>query len=357
MDMKTLPRVIESGSFATGGHVQGIAVVPEKNYICYSFTTTLVKTDLAGNLLGTVDGLVGHLGCIDYNPADGHVWGSLEYKNDAIGQGILRALGQEDAVAENAFYAVSFDVDKIDRVGMDAERDGIMLAAYLPDVAEDFHAQGLGGFAHRYACSGIDGTSFGPAFGAPADAPRKLMIAYGVYGDTARKDNDHQVILQYDWRALSAVARPLSQGAPHHSGIDAEQRYFFYTGNTTYGVQNLCYDPAGKAWWLAVYRGKKQVYPNYDLFVIDGGVAPQTVQLAGLDGEKGLLLTAKAVGLLHRETGIRGYYFPWGTTGMHALGEGYFYISHEKSVGREHSASVWLYRNESEGDVPFLPVK
>ena len=42
---------------------------------------------------------------------------------------------------------------------------------------------------------------------------------------------------------------------------------------------------------------------------------------------------------------------------MHALGEGYFYISHEKSVGREHSASVWLYRNESEGDVPFLPVK
>ncbi len=63
------------------------------------------------------------------------------------------------------------------------------------------------------------------------------------------------------------------------------------------------------------------------------------------------------VATLHRESGIRGCYFPWGTTGMHALGEEYFYISHKKTEGQEHSASVSLYRNESKGDVLFLPVE
>lgn len=350
MEISTLPRVIESGDWHAGGHVQGIAVVPEKNYICYSFTTMLVKTDLTGKLLGTVEGLVGHLGCIDYNLADGRVWGSLEYKNDAIGQGILRALGQGDAVTENAFYAVSFNVDKIDRVGMDAERDGIMTATYLPDVVEDFHAEGLGGVPHRYACSGIDGTAFGPAFGADAAAPHMLMIAYGVYGDVTRSDNDHQVILQYDWRTLAKAARPLSQGAPHHNGVRAEAKYFCYTGNTTYGVQNLCYDPSAHDWLLSVYKGTKPQFPNYDLFVIDGAVKPFEGELTGLAGERGMLLTEKRTGC----------YFPWGTTGLHALGDGYFYISHESSEKtdvRRYASHVHLYRRQVENSLPFVLVE
>ena len=360
MDITALPRVLYSGKWQASGHVQGIAVVPEKNYICYSFTTVLVKTDLQGNLIGTVGGLVGHLGCIDYNPEDGRVWGSLEYKNDAIGQGILHTLGRsEDSLAENAFYAVSFDVDKIDRVGLDAERDGIMTATYLPDVVEDYHATGEGGRPHRYACSGVDGTSFGPAFGAAPDAPRALMIAYGVYGDTERDDNDNQVILQYDWQRLAEAARPLSQAAPHHSGVRADARYFFYTGNTTYGVQNLCYASTEQQWLLSVYRGEKPQFPNYDIFVIDGSAAPRQATLTGLAGEQGLLLTAKAVGLADGQTGVRGFYFPWGTTGIHALGEGYFYISHEYSTRekpRIYSSTVHLYRYTGEENAPFVLV-
>ena len=124
MNSAMLPKNIFSGYFK-GGHCQGIAVDTKREYIYYSFTTELVKTDLQGNLIGSVTGLLGHLGCIDFNDADGRVYGSLEYKDDAIGKGILKNLGSS-AEIENAFYIAVFDVDKIDRVGMDACASGVI---------------------------------------------------------------------------------------------------------------------------------------------------------------------------------------------------------------------------------------
>ena len=67
--LPALPKVINSGKF-TGGHVQGIALDDEHKYIYYSFTTILVKADLEGNVIGTVTGLTGHLGCISFNSED-----------------------------------------------------------------------------------------------------------------------------------------------------------------------------------------------------------------------------------------------------------------------------------------------
>lgn len=360
MDIKDLPFEIDGGEWAATGHVQGVAICPERNFACFSFTTVLVKTDLQGKLIGTVGGLVGHLGCIDYSAEDGQVWGSLEYKNDAIGKGIFKTLGKEDdAPAENAFYAVCFDVGKIDRVGMDAERDGIMRAVYLPDVVEDYAATGERGLQHRFACSGIDGTAFGPVFGAGRDSERALMIAYGIYGDTDRADNDHQIILQYDPKALRDAARPLCQTAPHHDGIRAAARYFFYTGNTTYGVQNLCYDPTAHRWMAAVYRGKKPQFPNYAMYLIDGAKAPVEGALAGLDGAKGLLLSADDFGILDEASGVRGLEFPLGATGMHALGDGLFYfVEAAKRVGEVsiYSGRARLWRATDDPANPFVAV-
>ena len=58
------PKKIEAGSYPEG-HVQGIAVDKKQGFVYYSFTTSLIKTDLLGNLIGSAEGLTGHLGCID----------------------------------------------------------------------------------------------------------------------------------------------------------------------------------------------------------------------------------------------------------------------------------------------------
>ena len=68
------------------GHIQGIAIDTERKYMYCSFTTCLLKLDMDGNIVGSVKGLAGHLGCIAFNDEDGRVYGSLEYKHDCIGQ-------------------------------------------------------------------------------------------------------------------------------------------------------------------------------------------------------------------------------------------------------------------------------
>ena len=74
---QSLPDSIVSGPFQTG-HIQGFAIDTRHQYVYYSYTTMLVKTDMQGHVIGTVKGLLGHLGCLDFNEADGRVYGSLE---------------------------------------------------------------------------------------------------------------------------------------------------------------------------------------------------------------------------------------------------------------------------------------
>ncbi|MBE6689735.1 MAG: hypothetical protein E7590_00430 [Ruminococcaceae bacterium] len=356
--MQHLPLTINGGC-SKGGHVQGIAIDVEKGFAYFSFTTELIKTDLLGNRIGSVKGLVGHLGCIDFNRDDGKVYGSLEFKNDSIGKGIFKNLGLEGVPVENSFYIAIFDVDKIDRFDMDAEADGVMTAVYLPQVTEYYEGKSHDGREHRYACSGIDGTAFGPDFGAGKDTPSLLMVACGIYRDNEREDNDNQMIFCYDWCKFAAVARPLSQKAPHHSALLPERTYFFYTGNTDWGVQNLCYDSYTGNWFVCVYKGSKPQFPNYTTYLIDGAVAPVLTTLKGLGGEQGLLLAAAADGVLHEESGVRGFRFKWGSTGIHSLGDGRFYFSHNGRTPepeRLHTSVAHLYRYTGEGEDGFVPI-
>ena len=258
VDASLLPRTIRSGPYKAG-HIQGIAVDTERQYIYYSYTTMLVKTDMQGNVVGSVKGLLGHLGCLDFNDADGRVYGSLEYKNDAIGKGILR-MESSDRQLDNAFYIAVFDVDRITRTDMDAEKDGIMTTVYLPTVLDDYLAEvgtAEGRKSHRFGCSGIDGVSFGPRFGRRGGR-MYLTVAYGIYGETDRSDNDYQVLLQYDTRKWRRYEKPLSQDNMHTAGpARPDGVYFAFTGNTTYGVQNLEYDADTRSWFMAVDQGKK----------------------------------------------------------------------------------------------------
>lgn len=324
-------------SSPSGSHVQGIAVDAKRQYLYISITTQLVKADLQGNIIGSVTGLAGHLGCIAYNYDDGKVYGSLEFKMDSVGKWILANLGS-DLVLRDGFYIAVFDVDKIDRVGMDAEKDGVMTAVYLKDVVEDYQAPG-----HRYGCSGIDGTTFAPAFGKK-DGKNYLYVSYGVYGDTRRDDNDHQVLLQYDISGWGAYAKVLNQENMHTSGPEApDGKYFLFTGNTTYGIQNLEYDPVTRTMLAAVYRGKKPEFPNYPMYFIDCEKAPQTLPLRGC-GEEGQQLSLAELGHCHAPSGIRGCEFPYGSTGIAALGDGLFYISHPFEKDGCFGTEVKLYR-------------
>ena len=353
----SLPRKIESGPFKAG-HIQGIAVDTEQKYMYYSYTTMLIKTDMQGNIVGSVTGLLGHLGDLDFNDADGRLYGSLEYKNDAIGQGILR-MEKSERKLQTAFYIAIFDVDKITREGMDAEKDGIMTTVYLPTVLEDYLAEVLtaeGKQNHRLGCSGIDGVTFGPKFGKKG-GKQYLTVGYGVYGETDRSDNDYQVLLQYDVSRWAKYEKPLSQEEMHLQGpAKPAGQYFVKTGNTTYGVQNFDYDASSHSWMMAVYKGNKKHFPNYTFFATDGAARPVKQALDGVPYiKKAKVVALKAAG--KQQGDIRGWDWGVGSTGMCSLGDGYFYLSHNYKIEEGQGSIIRLYRFTGNADNAFEAVK
>ena len=311
------------------GHVQGIAVDEDVGVIYLSLTTKLIKADFSGKILASVKNLAGHLGCITLDKDRGRIYGSLELKHDVIGQSIIARTGW-DPSAMDSFYIVSFDLSKMTGIDMDAERDGVMTAMFIADVAADYAADDpVSNMKHRYGCSGMDGTAYGPVFGESADSRKKIMTAYGIYSECSRADNDNQVILQFDPDDIDKYARPLSQSEPHRSGPEhAERRYFLYTGNTSFGVQNLEYDEYSRLWLVAVYPGEKEKYSNFNIYFIDGTQAPTVGEVCGREGEEGLILTLAKVGERDKSgENIYGIRFPNGDTGIASLGEGDFCFS------------------------------
>ena len=354
-----LPRQIYSGEQGPF-HVQGIAVDLDRGYMYFSFTTTLLKTDMQGNLLGSVEGMTGHLGCMTLNPDDGRLYASIEYKHDAIGKGILNKLEGVRNDEQTGFYVAVFDVDRIDRIGMNAEKDDVMKTVYIKEAVDDYYAKVSNNgqeLEHRFGCSGIDGVTFAPAFGQSRDGKKYLYVAYGIYGDTLRTDNDYQVILAYDTRDWKQYEQPLTQENLHKSGPEKPlHKYFLYTGNTSWGIQNLAYDKASGNMHAAVYKGKKSHYPNYSYFVIDGSKAPERKQLQGFDpAVEAEVLSLLPEGLHDAQSDTWGWNFKWGTTGLCPIGDGYFYISHnakDKQTGNQ-SSTVQLYKWTGNPDKAF----
>ena len=85
---ESLPRTLKVSNDESSSHVQGVAVDTRNGYIYFSFTTKLIKTNLYGKVVGSVRGFSCHLGCIELDLATGKLYASIEYKDDAIGQGI-----------------------------------------------------------------------------------------------------------------------------------------------------------------------------------------------------------------------------------------------------------------------------
>lgn len=355
---ETLLKTIESGPFKAG-HIQGFAIDKKNQHIYYSYTNILIKTDMQGNILGSVTDLIGHLGDLAFNEQDGRLYGSLEYKDDAIGTNILKRLGKNDDKVSIGFYIAIFDTKKIDRENICSEKNDVMKTVHLKTVLDDYTAvvQSDGNpRKHRLACSGIDGVTFGPKFGKKG-GKQYLTVAYGVYGDKTRSDNDHQVILQYDVRDWDKYSQLSEQDNLHHSGPDSPNGiYFVYTGNTNYGIQNLDYDSDNRLWWMSVYKGSKEQFPNYTLFAVDGRAKAKRLPLKGVEylptGNL-LPLQSRIPSLRDDKTGIRGWNFAPGCTGFCHICDDLFYISHNYSISRGEGSDIRLYRLNGGQNKPF----
>jgi hypothetical protein len=355
-----LPSSIYSGKQG-GLHVQGVAVDKVNGYVYFSFTDKLLKMDFSGKLIGSVTGFVGHLGDLDMTD-DGKIYGSLEYKNDAIGKGIKKELGVQTN-NEDGFYIAIFDGSRIVRPDMNAEKEDLLRTVYIKEAVNDYTANvkvGNKEMPHRFACSGIDGVAFAPSIGSPNSSKKYLYLAYGVYGDTTRNDNDNQVILKYDVSDWGKYAQNLSQDKLHHSGPEKPlEKYFVKTGNSRYGIQNMAYDPSTGNLFAAVYKGSKPQFPNYDLFVIDGKKKPGSAYIPSDNQQiKVKTLSLLEAGKKDPKSGIRGWSFEWGSTGLCPLGDGLFYISHnEKTKDGQQQTTIYKYRWVGDNENAFVLVK
>ena len=258
---------------------------------------------------------------------------------------------------ENAFYIAIFDVDKIDRPNMDATRDGIMKAVYVPDVVDWYDGKRADGSANSFTVSGIDGLSIGPVFGAPKNSETRLMLCSGIYENPeVNSENDYHTILQFDWRELDRIAAPLSQLEPHHIGMRCETNYFLDIAKTTWGIQNLEYDAYNQSWLVCVYRGKKEGSPNLPMYIIDGTVAPI---LRDSPYDKAVPhLTLRQEGIYHEETGLYGTRFPKGQEGVYSFGNGLYYFAYAfKTEEKKNGGIIKLCRRTNDPQEPFAPVE
>lgn len=333
-----VPLSLASGSWDVR-HCQGIAVDEENRYIYYSYTTTFVKCDFEGNVVGTIKNIKGHLGDICYNKKDGRVYASY------------------NPPGKKALYNAIIDVANLNQVGLDAVSCGLIRTVHLKDVWEYFAATvtvGEKNYSRKYGVSGTDGVCFGPSF--ETGNGYYLTVACGITPQPARADNDYQILLQYDvtlwWNLYS---QPLSYSTYHQIGPACKGKYFLYTGNTNYGVQTMSYFDELNVWLLNAYATTKSEYNKYTLFVVDGDIAPVSGELKGQPAtDTQLLLTLYADGDYDSTHGIYGWYSEKGNLGMDYIGDGLFYIIHPYSTWYETQTAVaYLYVWDPDKTSPF----
>ena len=305
-------------------HIQGIALDKKEKCLYCSFTSAFFKCDLEGNVIGSVTGINGHLGAMTYEPRSKQVYASLEIKDDEIGRGVSDALGAErHEKAASRFYVAEIDVRKIDRLEVPFE-DAMTLHP-IEEVAKDYldtvEVNGVT-LEHKYGCSGMDGVAIAPGFGAKGKE-KFLYVAYGVYGDTTRVDNDYNILLCFK---MDDLAKPV-------------HKYFVKTGNTRYGVQNMTYDADSERLYLAVYKGSKSQYPNYSLFSLDIHQKPFMGKLENVPYEENEVEQVSVT---------EGSFFKWGSTGLYSFGDGRWYISKNGKKDGYQFSDVTLFESLEE---------
>ena len=329
-------------------HVQGIALDAEAECLYLSFTTQFVKADLQGHVLASLDGIQGHLGAICFDPSRRLVFASLEYKDDQIGRGIAVELGVAP-VRVSSFYIAVIDVDKL------SSPDEAMRLFRVRDAVKDYAdtvALDARTHPHRYGCSGIDGIAIGPEPGS-IGGERFLYVAYGIYGDVTRSDNDYQVLLQFDIDKVLRRAAPVTPGQMPSKGAAARRRFFVRTGNTCWGVQNMAFDPLRGEMLLCVYPGLKPAFPNHRLYSVNWSRAPFKAHLEGVPYQSGKVWQLSLTGSPGK---YHGWDFPYGSTGIcWTEGSEWMVSVPSKSPDGHPVCTVRKYLRERDAEDIFMP--
>ena len=187
-------------------------------------------------------------------------WGNCHIQGIAV---------DSDLNFSDAFYVVKFDVAKNDRFDIPAENSDIMSAVYLKEVIDDYNGTGIdkegNAVPHKYGCSGIDGLTFAPLPGKSENDGLYLYVAYGIYSDLNRDDNDHQILLCYDFSDWCAYAQPLNQkictsAVPPHRLTSS--LYAQATPATVYKILNMTVLPS-----LFLWRSTRDANPISPTFL------------------------------------------------------------------------------------------
>ena len=126
----------------------------------------------------------------------------------------------------------------------------------------------------------------------------------------------------------------------------ADYRFFVYTGNTEFGVQNMSYDEKSDLILMATYPGAKKEFDNYSLFAIDLTKKPTERQLEGLN-ETGLTLTLKSSDPTGKQP-LSGWHSKLGVFGMCYIDDGYYYLAESIKNNGKYSANIYLHSFDTE---------
>ncbi len=205
-------------------HLQGYAVDQAKQYMYWSFTNYLVKTDMNGNVIKAVNVPGGHLG--DLTCYDGKVYGSF--------------LGDpRSGDAWNAWTSFNIKIFNADDLS-------VIQTVSAPDPFDTWKGNTSGSPIDGLATGAVDAID-GIAFGKDPEGNNKFMIACSVPTGEA---HTKQVILQYSL------------------DLKYEKFYTFETGNTPYGIQTLEYDKDTGDWWFTTYAPNETYQTKDTLYKI-----------------------------------------------------------------------------------------
>lgn len=351
-----LPLSLASGSWDVK-HCQGMAIDFNKGFVYYSYTNSFVKCDLEGNVIGIITGIRGHLGDICYNKDDGKVYASY------------------NPSGKKALYTAIIDVDNLNGIGLDAVKCKLIRTVHLKEVYKDYstNVTFMGDaftadgeiipekdikktvYKRKYGVTGTDAVTFGPSFSTGKG--NYFTVSCGITPNTERTDNDYQILIQYDVSGWwDTWAKPLDFNSFHHNGPEGHNgKYFIYTGSTTYGVQTMTYFRELNVWILNVYTTKKTSFVNYNMFIVDGDVAPRKEYLLGQpkDDEQ-YVLSLYQDGEYDKKTGIYGWHVSKGNKGIEYISDGLFYIIHPfKTWYKTQTAVAYLYVWDPSDGEPF----